>query len=397
MNKIVPIALGLAGLLLMSCETSSTNDKADSGGASATTSAKAPANETLGFVISAWRDEIPRNVEGGCPDGLNITEADHYKVDIRDFYKRAKEIGMDEASAELYGGDACKDRTSQPDPGYRSFGGPTTMDGLDLDGKDSRKDSGEGCAHNDFVGPNGETGIDNQHWRLMGCTLGYQPDGQMDRMWASGNFIKEGIPMLIEITGVDDRRNDPEVEVRLMSSGDSVSVDSNGQVVPQLSMQEHPNARYHNTPTRGRIEDGILYTEPTDLWLRVKQQVIDVDFYYRDARIRAEVLPSGEIRGILGFYWDGDNFFDAMNNHTIGGRHSGRIGAHTRGYACAGMHYELDRVMDGHPDPETGKCTSMSTIIHFAAVPAFVIPAAEEVEAEVPAQQTRRSLDREQS
>ena len=107
MKIATPLALGLAALLLMSCETSSPDNSKTSAPASAT----APANETLGFVISAWRDEIPRNVEGGCPEGLNITEADHYKVDIRDFYKRAKEIGMDEASAELYGGDACKDRS----------------------------------------------------------------------------------------------------------------------------------------------------------------------------------------------------------------------------------------------------------------------------------------------
>ena len=107
MKRITPIALGLAGLLLMSCETSTTNDNA--GG----TPASAPANETLGFVISAWRDEIPRNVEGGCPEGLNITEADHYKVDIRDYYKRGKEIGMDEAS------DSPNIRTPRPMPPSR--------------------------------------------------------------------------------------------------------------------------------------------------------------------------------------------------------------------------------------------------------------------------------------
>ena len=49
MNKIVPIALGLAGLILMSCETSSTNDKAASGGASS--SQKLPTGTAGSYML----------------------------------------------------------------------------------------------------------------------------------------------------------------------------------------------------------------------------------------------------------------------------------------------------------------------------------------------------------
>ncbi|MBW1886249.1 MAG: hypothetical protein JRJ58_22175 [Deltaproteobacteria bacterium] len=31
------------------------------------------------------------------------------------------------------------------------------------------------------------------------------------------------------------------------------------------------------------------------------------------------------------------------------------------------------RVADGHPDPENGQCTSISTAILFEAVPAFLL------------------------
>ena len=40
---------------------------------------------------------------------------------------------------------------------------------------------------------------------------------------------------------------------------------------------------------------------------------------------------------------------------------------------CAGMYHAIQQVADGHPDPETGRCTSVSSAIHFEAVPAFVL------------------------
>ncbi len=188
------------------------------------------------------------------------------------------------------------------DPGFRTFDGPAIVAGLDLDGENSNAEAGTAaCPHTDFTGPDGATGIDNQYWRAYGCIAAHQPGGLADRMYASGNFIREGIPMLVEITGVDDRRNDDEVEIRILSSADTVSLDANNNVIPQLSMRAHEEARYRNTPTRARIA------------------------------------------------------------------------ATTRGYMCAGMDYALDRMADGHQDPETGKCTSLSGANLFEAIPAFVI------------------------
>ncbi len=337
--------------------------------------APAPA-ETLGFVISGWREAIPDDVTGGCPDGLNITEFEHLGIDEKVFRARAKELGgYAEAEKEMLPADACKARKAVPDPGFHTFDGPAIVAGLDLDGEDSSTASDTtACPHDDFTSPDGTTGIDNQYWRAYGCVAAHQPGGLADRMYASGNFIREGIPMLVEITGVNDRRNDDEVEIRILSSADTVSLDANNKVIPQLSMRAHEEARYRNTPAKARIKDGILTSEPTDVYLRFKQQVIDNEFYYKDARIRAEILEDGSLRGVIGFYWDTDNLHDVMNNHMIGENfHSGRVAASTRGYMCAGMDYALDRMADGHPDPETGKCTSLSGANLFEAIPAFVI------------------------
>ena len=124
---------------------------------------------------------------------------------------------------------------------------------------------------------------------------------------------------------------------------------------------------------RGRIEDGILTTDPVDLRLKIKQQTQDNAVFLRDARIRAEVDGEGRIVGILGAYWDAANFWSMMNDHTIGGTPQGRNAAFNRGFMCAGLYHAIPRVADGHPDPTTGRCTSISTALHFEAKPAFVI------------------------
>ena len=329
--------------------------------------------QPAGFVVSKWYDILPELAGTECPDGFNPTESEFFEVDMKEFGKAVKKIGYREAQKEFFPEDACQNPTAQKDPGFKTFDGPIPLAGLDLDGVDSKKDDGGPCAHDDFVGPNGETGIDSQHWRLLGCTAGYQPDGQIDRLYRSGSMIKEGYPILIELTGVDDRENDDEVEVRFFSSNDGVTMGSSGEVLPDLSLRVHENERYRSAPTPGKIENGVLTSEPIDIYLRLKQQVIDDEFFFRDARVRAEFLPDGKISGVLGFYWDAENFYDVNNDHTIGEYHSGRIAAETRGYMCAGIYNAIPRIADGHPDPETGECTSISAQMHFEGTPAFVI------------------------
>ena len=75
---------------------------------------------------------------------------------------------------------------------------------------------------------------------------------------------------------------------------------------------------------------------------------------------------------MLAGYWDIENLFDFLTEVYIGPVHLGRAAANNIGYMCAGVYNALPRLADGHPDPK-GQCTSLSTVIQFAAVPAFVI------------------------
>src|SRR5262249_14752435 len=155
--------------------------------------------------------------------------------------------------------------TAQPDPGFRTFDGDVPLDGFDLDGTDSSKGDVHTCAHRDFPARDGSRGIDNQHWRLVGCTAGFQPfhsgirEGRFGRKSQGGIFIsEEDHPILVQISGVDDRKNDDDVTVRFFSSAEPLSLDATSDVVPYASMSVLADEKYWSPPARGKIVDGVL-------------------------------------------------------------------------------------------------------------------------------------------
>ncbi len=369
----------LSSVSILACGESNSRPATRTGEVGSTPVAASPA--TRGYVMARWHDEIPDAENAGdCPSGLNVTEEEYFPEQWATWM--VERLQQRDAGAYLpwddprLPPDACQDPLAQPDPGFLTLDGPAIVHGLDLDGEDSRLGLAEGasCAHEDFAGHQGERGIDNQAWRLMGCVRGYRPNDLMDRLHEGNVMIKEGgFALLLEISGMDDPENDDEVEVQLLSANHPVSVNAVGELTRQASYTAHASARYHNEIAKGRIENGILTTEPVDFRIKVKQQTMDNEFWFRDARIRGEILPDGRIRGLIGAYWDMENMFSTLNDQWIGKYHQGRNAARSRGFMCAGIYHAMPRVADGHPDPQTGECTSISTALHFEAVPAFVI------------------------
>lgn len=335
--------------------------------------------ETLGFVVAAWGFEVPATRPRNCPHGMNVTEAERYGVDVAAWRADIQALGWEEANRKHFPPDACTDPTAQPDPGFYFLQGDVEVDGLDLDNTDSKLQDGGACPHDDFTAPDGRTGIDNQFWRLFGCTKGFR-FGSIRHLDERNTFTTrmhpfghQGPAILVEVSGVNDRKNDDDVQVRIFSSADRVTLDAKGDVVSDFSFGVHENTSYWGPPARGRIEDGILTTEPVDLRLRFEHQIVDGELVYRGARLRATLNEDGGLTGILGYYWDAENLFRIHNDHSIDGKHTGRLAAHARGYTCAGIYHALGRVADGHRDPESGKCTTVSAATHFHATPAFVI------------------------
>lgn len=371
---LATLAAAGGGLALLACEPADT--------AHSNAGAEVVAAQTVrGYVMARWYDEIPHEEPGDCPDGLNVTEVEYFPEQWQTYMALREKVRAEEGrhlewDHPLLPPDACQDPLAQPDPGYLTLDGPARVAGLDLDGVGSRRGGSttDACPHDDFVDPSGRSSIDNQAWRLMGCVRGYRPNDLMDRLHQANTMVTEGgYAILMEIAGLDDPVNDDDVEVQFLSSAAPVELDALGEPMAFASFTAHADPTYHNAVARGRVEDGILTTEPVDLRLKIKQQTQDNAVYYRDARIRAEIQPDGSLKGLLGAYWDAENFWSMMNEHTIGERHQGRNAAFNRGFMCAGLYHAIPRVADGHPDPETGRCTSISTALHFEARPAFVI------------------------
>ncbi len=364
----------LIALLLF---TAACGDELASGVATEEVKTAAQEQQVRGFVFSDWAYDIPKEDPGDCPDGLNITDEEFFSEEYaaaREEVKKRWEAGDRDGALELLPADACKDPSVWPDPGHILFEGNASVAGIDLDGVNSSAKTGGMCAHDDFLGADGIAGIDNQHQRLMGCVKGYRPDGLFDRVFdTKSSILENGYATLLELKLVEGSREDGRVVARLFTSAGPVTKDANNDVVPDMSQLVHEDPMYHSETFPGQIKEGVFTAGPVDAKLRFKVQAIDNHYYFRDLQIRAEMLPDGGMKGVLAGYWDIENTFDFLTEVYIGPIHLGRAAANNIGYMCSGVYHALPEVADGHPDPETGKCTSMSTVIKFEAVPAFVI------------------------
>jgi hypothetical protein len=263
--------------------------------------------------------------------------------------------------------DDCQNPTANQDPGFKSLEGAGRVDALDLDGIDSREDSGnEHCGHDDFVGLAGEAGIDFQLWRAVGCVRGFQ-EGEIAAGVITASVKDGSMTLLIEVRGVDDPQNDDHVEVRIFGSTDSPPVGADGNVLPWGTLSTHADLQYHSTSASGRIVDGVLEAGPLDIRWRFNIQIVNADMTLRQAQIRLVLHPDGTASGGLYGYSPIDDLYE------IFGRQAGQAGAAALSYTCTGLYAALAREADGDFDATTGSCTSLSVAYRFEAMPAFVV------------------------
>lgn len=237
--------------------------------------------------------------------------------------------------------------------------------GMDLDraASDDRPAPGS-CAHKSFTSPTGETGVDNQFFRAIACNTFWRGastgvgDAASQQPWTSD-------PAVVIVRGVDNWRNDPQVQVVIAASPDKPPVDTTQAVTDGGSLSLTSNPRYRTT-LNGRIENGVLTTDPANLVLPFSWVgASGGEFILNHARIRVRLTPSGDLEGEVGGYRPIDNAVAVL--------HVGGPGvANTAGVDCASVRKTLRVLADGDPDPRTGACTSVSTGLNFAAKPAFV-------------------------
>jgi hypothetical protein len=257
--------------------------------------------------------------------------------------------------------------------------------GIDLDGQHSSakgKPAPGTCAHNDLLGMDGERGIDNQFFRVVGCSNSYQSTG------SSNSYAIEMLTgswgILITLSGVDDIRNDDTIEVGIFANADPIELSAAREPLANATYAIDQDPRFQGR-TRGRIKDGVLTTEPVDVRFHKITNSIYLERPLIDARLKMTVSEDGVLEGYLAGYTPVEAMYNLQYAFRDGKNAKGEPAerrlitvssmgqAAVLGHTCNGAYYALKELADGHPDPKTGKCSSISTQYRIKAIPAFVV------------------------
>jgi len=237
--------------------------------------------------------------------------------------------------------------------------------GLDLDGAPDGAAGPTTCAHQQLTSPTGTTGVDNQFFRAVGCHTswrGAEGGGKGDFM---GDLHWNDNPTVVIVRDVQSWENDPHVEVVIGASPDRPTLDATQKIVAGASLAITDNPRYR-TVLNGRIENGVLTTDPGDVILPYNWVgASGGEFLINHLRIRARLTPKGELEGEAGGYRPLDNAIATLET-------GGPGVASAAGIDCASVRKTLRVLADGDRDPKTGACASISEGLDFGAKPAFV-------------------------
>ncbi len=350
-----------------------------------------------GFVVShieyALSDDAELN--GACPSGMTGGLQEIFAASPGG--KRGPDESDEQYVARVQKGTRTLSTTSdgralcmhpeagQPDPYFRTVQrSDIAVFGIDLDGEISNSDSKKHgtCAHDDFSGRNGEPGIDNQFYRVVGCSRSFQSTGMSNSF--STEMLTGSWGILLRLRGVDDIANDDDVEVGLYYNTDPIKLSPGREPLAYASYIADSDSRFRGE-TRGRISNGVLTTEPVDVRFRHVVNSMVLERFLRDARLQVTLSEQGELEGYLSGYTPVEAMYDQQFGYRNGKTGSGELAplklrsgsatgaAFVLGHTCNGAYYALLEHADGHPDPATGECTSISTQYRIRAIPAFVL------------------------
>ncbi|WP_380879511.1 hypothetical protein ACFB49_22700 [Sphingomonas sp. DBB INV C78] len=226
--------------------------------------------------------------------------------------------------------------------------------GIDLDGK---------ISDNDFTGPDGEQGVDNELIRAAGCNFATRDFG--NPRVADHVITSAAAPTLMEVGDIDDLADDPEVTISFYASASAIELTGSGKPVAWTSLDADPDARYRAT-VKARIEKGVLVSEPFDLRVRMREQIVDGYREIRRARIRAVMGSDGNVEGGIYGYHTIASIIDAY-------RQSTQVGANLTRMSCPALIDAVERHADAFRDARTGRNTAISSALRFRGTSAFII------------------------
>jgi hypothetical protein len=251
-----------------------------------------------------------------------------------------------------------------PDPGLHEPQSRVAF-GMDLDGDNGKGVPPKGIRkHQNFTSPDGRPGIDNQLYRVMGCIPGFRGKNGYRNQTDNARRADGNIVTVVEISGIDDEKNDDNVEVALIHAMDKPIRDNLGsKFIPNYTFRptEDPKFARYNVRVHGRIVNGVVMTDVLPKYTVNSGQGPVYDLF--GARMRFEPRPDGSMKGYLAGYLDWRYY--ATNRAS--GYSEGLFG-----YQMPALYYALKHNADGLKDPATGEFNGISTVYELDTVPAFL-------------------------
>jgi hypothetical protein len=345
---------------------------------------------TAGFVVSHIEYALSKDAKdtGACPAGMTKGNASlDTSVDGKPLEGAAAEAAQNRLIGELIKKNACGNPTADaPDANFRTVTGRNVpVYGIDLDGQVSTlkgKPAPGRCAHDDFIGMNGERGIDNQFFRVVGCSNSYQSTG-LSNGW-NIEMLTGAWGILITLDGVDDVVNDNDVEVGIFANADPIELSPQREPLTNATYAIDQDPRFQ-ARTKGRIVNGVLTTNPVDVRFHKVTNSIYLERPLNDARLQLTIGKDGTLEGYLAGYTPVEDLYDFQygfrnGKNAQGGPADPRLiaissngQAAVLGHSCSGAYSALHELADANPNPQTGKCESISTQYRIKAISAFVV------------------------
>jgi hypothetical protein len=226
-------------------------------------------------------------------------------------------------------------------------------DGFDLDGSGAADSA---CGPADYIGPNGQLGIDNAFAGLLPALELTEARTMEDIIAAS---VRSGeLLILVELADLDDDRNDACVDVALRRGQGEPLLGNDGEILPSQTFAEMDGADA-SVVTGVPLEGGSASAGPVTLALPVNIFEYQYDFSLLDGRVRVDLDGRGRATGVLGGGLPLDVLLQVASNPDVDP---------TLLPLIEGL---LGQAADLAPD-EDGTCTRLSMAFQFEAVEAFL-------------------------
>ena len=313
---------------------------------------------TIAYALTTlrWATYLKPGTPVDCPDGVNQGPREQFAVlfpnngqtrNLADTQlKRETQNWLPTTAADYFP--------------FREPRGPHAI-GLNLDGK---------IGPNDFTSPEGEPGIDNQLFRVLGCINSYRDSHGANDELNSLEIIKENYNrLLIELNGVTSLKNSDHVVVMVYRGLDRLSTDAGGTEVLPGGTQRIDirwGAKFIQR-LEGKIVNGVLITEPADLAFPWSVFGLAADEYLRGARLRLELSPT-KAQGLIGGYADIETWYlQLMKSQSTHCQSYGQL-------ASMSLYKAMRRLADGYPDAKTGVNTAISSALRATFTQVYILP-----------------------